>query len=82
MFAIDKINNGDRLFPRRNISKASGYVYMRCQLNRCFNAVCQHNGQLVRSALYSSDETTQRFWDAFCAAAKVLRGGEAERMAA
>ena len=50
--------------------------------NRCFNAVGQHNGQLVRSALYSSDETTQRFWDAFRAAAKVLRGGEAERMAA
>lgn len=50
--------------------------------NRCFNAVGQHNGQLVRGALYSSDETTQLFWDAFCAAAKVLRGGEAERMAA
>ncbi len=50
--------------------------------NRCFNAVGRHNGQLVRGALYSSDETTQRFWDAFCAAAKVLRGGEEERMAA
>lgn len=50
--------------------------------NRCFNAVGPHNGRLVRGALYSSDETTQRFWDAFCAAAKVLRGGEAERMAA
>ena len=50
--------------------------------NRCFNAVGQHNGRVVRGALYSSDETTQRFWDAFCAAAKVLRGGEAERMVA
>lgn len=50
--------------------------------SRCFNAVGPHNGRLVRGALYSSDETTQRFWDAFCAAAKVLRGGDAERMAA
>lgn len=47
--------------------------------NRCFNAVGP-NG--VRSGLYSSDETTQRFWDAFCAASKLLRGGEEERMAA
>lgn len=51
--------------------------------NRCFNAVGRDtHGRLVRGALYSSDETTQRFWDAFCVAAKVLRGGEAERMVA
>lgn len=51
--------------------------------NRCLNAVGRdQKGRLVRGALYSSDETTQRFWDAFCVAAKVLRGGEAKRMAA
>lgn len=47
--------------------------------NRCFNAV---GPSCVRGGLYSSDETTQRFWDAFSAASKLLRGGEEERMAA
>lgn len=51
--------------------------------SRCFNAVGHDTqGRLVRGALYSSDETTQRFWDAFCAAAKVLRGGEEMKEAA
>ena len=48
--------------------------------NRCFNAVGRNQkGALERGALYSTDETTQRFWDAFNAARMLLRGGD-ERM--
>lgn len=47
--------------------------------NRCFAAVGRDTaGKLVRSALYSSDETTQQFWNMFVKAHKVLyRGKEA-----
>lgn len=39
----------------------------------CFNALAVEDGEIVRKAMYSSDNTTQRFWDAFAAARKALR---------
>jgi hypothetical protein len=46
--------------------------------NRCFAACGLKDGKLVRSALYSSDETTQQFWNMFVKVHKVLfRGKEA-----
>lgn len=50
--------------------------------NRCFNAVGMEAGKIVRSGLYSSDATTQAFWDEFVKAARVLRGGSEMKEAA
>lgn len=45
--------------------------------HRAFEAVGEHDGKLVRSALYSSDATTQKFWDEFVQAHRALHRKEA-----
>ena len=63
---------------------AAGYNPMPLEeaANRCFNAIGIDRGKLVRSGLYSSDETTWSMWLEFIRAARVLRGGEERKMEA
>jgi hypothetical protein len=63
---------------RRLIAAGHNPIPLEQAADRCFNAVGVHNGEVVRSGLYSSDATTWSMWQEFMRAAKVLRGGEKE----
>ena len=64
---------------------AAGYDPQPLQraANDNFMAVGRNKrGHLVQSGLYATDEVTADFWRVFCAAARVLRGGEEIKEAA